>query len=364
MKRISKVTQARELQLLRTRQARIERRRRRLDRRNRRVHKRREKIAIRLRRAPTGRRVILPKALSLIASSELRDELVDALSKIRRYVVDPQVRFVTVCFDQVEALHPCGTLLFVAEIERLLADDECRAKLRCTYPTNDVVEQLFQHIGLLQKLGLQARVEKIHAENVIVWLYEVGDEDNLDSIVGSLPELLTTSGNKALRVAVTSGMTEAVANSAEHAYIHRRKDGTSITTPHRWWIFARREDEDISVCICDLGIGIPRSLRQTFPEEVASFFYNKPGKKREDHMMIELALTVGRSRTGKSYRGQGLKDILKVVKEQGVGSLRIFSNKGVYMFDGKARRVTSRTEVSNIMGTLVQWRIPLAAFNS
>ncbi|WP_134677529.1 hypothetical protein [Ectopseudomonas khazarica] len=217
---------------------------------------------------------------------------------------------------------------------------------------------------MLQKLGLQPRIEKIEAENVIVWLYEVGDEDNLDSIVGSLPELLISSGNKALRVAVTSGMTEAVANSSEHAYIHRRKDGTNISVPHRWWIFARREEDDISVCICDLGIGIPRSLRRTFPEEVASFFYNKPGKKKDDHRMIELALTVGRSRTGKSYRGQGLKDILKVVKEQGVGLLKIYSNKGVYIFDGKSGHVTSRSEASNIMGTLVQWRIPLAAFNS
>lgn len=364
MKRTSKATRERELRRLRLLRARVERRYRRHDRIKRRVRRRREKVALRANRSPTGRRVVLPEVLSLIRSSEMREKLVDALAKIRRYVVDPQVRTVTLCFDNVESLHPCGTLLFVAEVERLLAVEAGRSKLRCTYPTNHVVEQLFQHIGLLQKLGLQPRIDKIEAENVIVWLYEVGDEDNLDSIVGSLPELLTTSGNKALRVAVTSGMTEAVANSAEHAYIHRRKDGTNISVPHRWWIFARREEDDISVCICDLGIGIPRSLRKTFPEEVASFFYNKPGKKKDDHKMIELALTVGRSRTGKSYRGQGLKDILKVVKEQGVGLLKIYSNKGVYIYDGKAGQLVSRSESSNIMGTLVQWRIPLAAFNS
>lgn len=305
----------------------------------------------------------MPKVLSL-HMSEARNKLVETIGRIRRFAVDSGIRTVTINFDDVEILHPCGTLLFVAEIERLLGEPECAAKLQCTYPTNDVVEQLFQHIGLLQKLGLQPRIERIEAENVVVWLYEVGHEDNLNSIMGALPELLKTSGNKALRMAVTSGMTEAVANSAEHAYIHRRKDGTNLKVPHDWWIFARQEDEDISVSICDLGIGIPRSLPQTFPEELATFLKTRAGRKKMDHQMIELALKVGRTRTNKSYRGQGLKDILRVVMEQKVGQLKIYSNKGVYMFNGKTGYMNSYSEASNIMGTLVQWKIPLAAFES
>lgn len=362
MKRISKECRAYLAVSHRVRWSKAERRQKRLLASRRRCKLQRDRRRLEERRKIGGRRIRLPESFSLYAQGA-RTPLIDTLQRIRKHAADPAVHTVTLDFTKVETLHPCGTLLFVAEIERLLAHEACAEKLKCTYPKNDVVEQLFQHIGMLQRLGLEPR-KRIEAENVIVWLYEVGHEDNLDSIIGSLPDLLKSSGNKALRMAVTSGMTEAVANSAEHAYIHRRKDGTSIPVPHDWWIFAREEDNEISVSICDLGIGIPRSLPQTFPEELATFMKTRRGRKKLDHQMIELALRVGRTRTNKPYRGQGLKDILKVVKEQRVGQLRIYSNKGVYILNGSTGYTNSHSEASSIMGTIVQWRIPLAAFNS
>ncbi|MOA34900.1 hypothetical protein D3C78_1563130 [compost metagenome] len=79
--------------------------------------------------------------------------------------------------------------------------------------------------------------------------------------------------------------------------------------------------------------------------------------------MIELAFTVGKTSTKKENRGKGLKDILKVVKEQKVGGLSIYSNHGVYALDNSSGTETSLDERGSINGTIVQWKIPIEAFD-
>ena len=310
----------------------------------------------------SSKKILLPKTLSLATSAD-RNLLVGALANLRSYVLLDSVNTVTIDFAKVEVLHPCGTILLVAEIERLLEDSRYGTKLRASYPECEVVEQLFQYISILEKLGCPPRIENIDSKDVVVWLYESGVEGNLDSVVGNLPALLTSGSNMELRMAVNSGMAEAVANSSEHAYISERRDGLNIDSPTKWWLFAKKEDDDISLVICDLGVGIPGSLPRTWTEDVEAFAKTMIGKKREDHQLIKFAMKLGRSRTNLTHRGQGLKDILKVVKTQKVGRLGIFSNCGVYNFDGPTGRTFGCSEPTSILGTVVQWRVPVAAFN-
>ncbi|WP_147296039.1 hypothetical protein [Pseudomonas fluorescens] len=310
----------------------------------------------------SSKKIVLPTTLSLATSSD-RNLLVDALTNLRSFVAADNVSSVVIDFSKVEILHPCGTILLVAEIERLLEDSRYGIKLKATYPECEVVEQLFQYISILEKLGCPPRVEIIDSQDVVVWLYESGVEGNLDAIVGNLPALLTSGSNMALRMAVNSGMAEAVANSSEHAYIFERADGLDIDSPTKWWLFAKKEDDDISLVICDLGVGIPGSLPRTWTEDVEAFAKTMIGKKREDHQLIKFAMKLGRSRTNLVHRGQGLKDILKVVKKQKVGRLGIYSNCGVYNFDGPTGYTFGCSEPTSILGTVVQWRVPVAAFN-
>lgn len=310
----------------------------------------------------SSKKIILPKTLSLATSAD-RNLLVDRLASLRSYVLADNISSVTIDFSQVEKLHPCGTILLVAEIERLLEDARYGVKLKATYPEFEVVEQLFQYIRILEKLGCPPRMEIIDNQDVVVWLYESGVEGNLDAIVNNLPALLTSGSNMELRMAVNSGMAEAVANSSEHAYIFERPDGLNVVSPTKWWLFARKEGDDISLVICDLGVGIPGSLPRTWTEDVEAFAKTMIGKKREDHQLIKFAMKLGRSRTNLTHRGQGLKDILKVVKTQKVGRLGIFSNCGVYNFDGPTGYTFGCSEPTSILGTVVQWRVPVAAFN-
>lgn len=57
------------------------------------------------------------------------------------------------------------------------------------------------------------------------------------------------------------GMVEAMANSVAHAYLSERGDGFELTPDtKRWWAFWQERAGKLSVVICDLGIGISRSL--------------------------------------------------------------------------------------------------------
>lgn len=76
-----------------------------------------------------------------------------------------------ISFKNTKLLAPSGTLVFVAELERII--DKHPGRISIGYPNDDVVEQLFQHIGLLKRVGLPHRKE-ITAENVRHWNYVYG----------------------------------------------------------------------------------------------------------------------------------------------------------------------------------------------
>lgn len=303
----------------------------------------------------------LPGIVSLGGTSH-RTSLIQYIRKLKDRINDNGVSNVIIDFSKVKELHPCGTLLIVAEIERLLQLPAAVKKLGAVYPTDRVVEQMFQHIHLLERLGLPPRIESINASNVVAWLYASGHEGDLDSIAEELPKILTEGSNTELKTALLSGMAEAVANSSEHAYVKAYNTPLPGKAQRKWWLFARQVDDDIAVVICDLGLGIPGTLEANWKEELASYFKSRQGLKRQDHKMIQLAFTVGKTSTHKKNRGKGLKDILKVVREQKVGILSIYSNRGVYALDNQSGSETSHDEKNSICGTIVQWKIPIEAF--
>lgn len=304
-------------------------------------------------------KIRLPSTVSL-ASSEARQALVTQLRKLKGSISDKNLSSVIIDLSKIKKLHPCGTLLFVAELERILQSEKGK-KLSATYPQDTIAEQLFQHIGLLDKLGLAARVDKINADNVAPWLYVSGHEGDLDSISERLPKILTEGSNLELKMALLSGMAEAIANSSEHAYAYANPAKRLSSSSQKWWLFARQVEDDVMVLICDLGLGIPGTLEANWKDELAAYFKTRTGLKKSDHKMIELALKVGKTRTNQVHRGKGLKDILKVVKQQNIGSLGIYSNKGVYWLDNNNGSHTSHDEKNSIDGTIIQWKIPIDA---
>ncbi|WP_411565596.1 hypothetical protein ACLIN3_20705 [Pseudomonas orientalis] len=322
-----------------------------------------ERRAQQKNKRPTTRKIKFSGVVSL-GSAYDRQLLIDSVEQMKRHASDEFVNKIILDFSTIESLHSCGTIFLVAQIERILNSDEFSVTVEATYPENTIVEQMFQHMGLLEKLGLTSRVENLDASDVIPWLYVSGYEGDLGSVAEELPRILVESTNLKLRMALLSGMAEAVANSSEHAY-QTEECGTELDREsQKWWLFTRQVDEYIVVVICDLGLGIPGTLEANWKDELAAILKTRTGMKRKDHKMIELAFTVGKSSTNEKHRGKGLKDILKVVKEQHIGAISIYSNKGSYSIDNIEGTKYSGDDKSSIGGTIIQWKVPIEAFGS
>jgi hypothetical protein len=111
----------------------------------------------------------------------------------------------------------------------------------------------------------------------------------------------------------------------------------------------------LSIVFCDLGAGIPRTL----PLKRKSV-WNRLRRKglRSDSEIIKFAIKDSVSRTRKSHRGKGLRQIVNAVTGQVGAEAVIYSNRGVVIVrsGGHTRSFDYR---DSILGTLIFWRIPL-----
>lgn len=153
------------------------------------------------------------------------------------------------------------------------------------------------------------------------------------------------------------GITEAMTNCHHHAYIEKRNDGLNLDDIQKnWWMFSQEKDGFLHVVFGDLGIGIPVSLPIKKPGWWGSIQKNF-GMTPSDGTVIAEAIAQSRSRTGKSYRGKGLKQLVEAIESIDNARLVIYSNKGVYTYM-KGHPATFNFRDS-IYGTVVYWSVPV-----
>ncbi len=166
------------------------------------------------------------------------------------------------------------------------------------------------------------------------------------------------------------GVTEAMTNASNHAYIEERADGLAFGREEpRWWMFSQERNGRLFVSLCDLGVGIPNSLPRTklkdwAPESVLSFIKSvaQGSAPTNDCVMIKAAIELGRSRTDLPYRGRGLQQLKDVIDVVSDGSLAIHSNRGVYRYNPSNRAIETINDFSDsIMGTLILWNVPISS---
>lgn len=260
---------------------------------------------------------------------------------------------VQISFKRTEQLSTCGTIVFVAELEKILR--KYPGKVSCDYPNDDVVEQLFQHIGLLERLGLTPR-KAITAENVRHWSYVYGTTVDTTEFK-SLFSRYSTELSEEVRSGLFDGMSEAVTNSFQHAYPCKHLEDCDCEKG--WWMFAKQTGNLLSVVMYDMGIGIPASLERK-PEirEWLTTPYRRL-KKRHDTLFIDVAVESNRTSTRLPHRGKGLKEMLEFVKEGHVGGFSIYSRAGAFSYSAEDKVERGRDFEVPIKGTFIRWEIPL-----
>lgn len=260
-------------------------------------------------------------------------------------------------FRQTRLLMPEGTLLFYAELHQLISNFP-QQYMECSPARDETIDGVLQQLGIYEMLGYRSnRVP--HGDNVVEWSALHGEM--VDSATfGPKIESLNLASDEARDL--FKAVSEAVSNVLGHAYMAVRCDNLSLTKRKGWWLFCRESKDALYVAVCDLGIGIPRSLplhhgREKVVDALNRFF----GRRRHtDGHRIYAALRMGRSRTDQSHRGKGFHDMMRAIDAQPGSWMNVFSNHGALLYREAPVKpsIKNYTFKRSILGTIVCWRFP------
>lgn len=168
---------------------------------------------------------------------------------------------------------------------------------------------------------------------------------------------------EAVFIALNTAISEALANVTRWAYVDL--DGYDCPHVDSWWVCATadREHRTLTVVLYDQGITIPI----THPRKPANSWLKDalPRLKRTDKFpfmfdgdFIRQAMKPGKSGSDQPWRGNGLPQMVDLIKSCQGGRLLILSRGGKcrYEHGGRLERESFRNSVG---GTLIEWTLTL-----
>lgn len=292
-----------------------------------------------------------------VESNETRRPVVEFLSDLRRTFNCADVKAITIDLSRTERFISSATLLFYAELSRLIQMTENRIRVRCKPPTDEKACQVLHQIGIYEMCGQIVRRKHAPYDDVVHWRVARGSVvDN--SICAPAIEEFEGQLAPPLVNGLFRGLGEAMTNAIHHAYLDIREDTLNYKPPHSdWWMFSQARQGYLSVVFCDLGIGIPRTLPLKRPGLFKKIL--ALGRASSDSACIEDAIEDSRTRTMRPERGKGLGNIVEVVSGLKGGVVMVLSNRGFYLAKNGTDPKTYDLKDS-ILGTLIYWRVPLA----
>jgi hypothetical protein len=299
-----------------------------------------------------------PKSICLVGKGA-HTALTGFLAELRLAFAHP-TRPLCIDFSRTVKLFPEAMLLFYAELNRLMhAFGGKPAKgIRCIPANNATVDGVLQHLGVYKWLNHYSSAPP-QGDNVIGW--KVHHAEQVDGTVFGPPlETLGLKTDQARKL--FEGVSEAVTNVRHHAYLLPREDGLKLPVHEEWWMFIHESESKLYVAVCDLGIGIPRSLplQHTWEAVLHAVRVIFGQKRRTDGRLIQAALRLRRSRTEASHRGMGFSDMIAVLNSMPESRMVIHSNHGVLTYNAAFRppAITVRSFKNSILGTIVTWHFP------
>lgn len=253
-------------------------------------------------------------------------------------------------FSDTKRLFPCGVLILMGMVDYWIKKfpDQLTAK----YPTDDLVEQMLQHVGVLQKLGLAPRKSVSH-NDVTRWHYFTGMNVDATTVEPFMKQVRDLVGEEA-QMGLADCVNEAMTNVNHHAY----KDDAG----GQWWIFATISESNVFVAMHDRGASIPATLLEK--PEIWDYLTGRVWRQgRADGKLIASA-SEGRTSTKLPYRGKGLPEMLQYTKSSASGELAIYSRRGFFRFSGREKLECIGKLAKPITGTLIVWMLNLSGATS
>ncbi len=292
--------------------------------------------------------ILAPRIFS-IWHEPARTELIKFLDLLRKHANREKTK---IRLDFCETIHmnADATLLFKATLMHL-KEKSANTVIKCAPSKNQKINEVLTQISVLKLLGQDFNITP-HFEDVIYWRATEGkgsDGEKSDPILQRCDQVM----NRVLSREVYVGLTEAMTNTRQHAY-----DTAYIASTNRteWWIFAQEKDNELTIAICDLGIGIPTSL----PHKKTGIYewILKRGKPEKESELIAEAIHYQITRTRRKNQGKGLTQLTQVIDKAKNAAIYIHSNHGCYA------KYSDKTELkdydTSVGGTVITWRLPLS----
>lgn len=312
---------------------------------------------------PPGSKIPAPVCFDLILDYKAE------LSRFLRAISDSVLihkKPVRLNFRQTTSFYVPATILLFAEIDRICSLAEIPKPVSIIDPLKRQPREVLKQIGLHRLTGDTCDIVP-EREDVVYWKATKGATQSGDSYA-ALVEAVTERANrdhvKHLEVSgLWRSVSEAVANSVDHAYKHPRKDGFIGLPETKWWMFSQIKDGYFSLAVCDLGCGYQRTINETLPERFVALVASKFAGANRDALAIDTAMEFGRSGTHETHRGKGSRDALSLLAKHGNGQLAVISNTGWMRYEYQNKKETMRENGSlgsDMGGTIVWWRLPLS----
>ncbi|WP_313158316.1 hypothetical protein [Kluyvera cryocrescens] len=316
-------------------------------------------------------KIIAPVCIDLSKPNHhtLLVKFVDDIKKYAKKGVSNKVAQLHLCFRETKIITSSGGLWLLANLERL-RNEHPYVKYSITQPPATrlhdsdknrypVVDAVMNWIGIYSALGLAKR-EMRALPMVNCWEVTRGSQV-ASTQVGELLEKVTESTGHNLQ-ALYRPLVEAMSNSVEHAY---RVDLYQNLQPQtKWWCFAAIMNNRLLTLVCDLGLGISKTLPKT---QSKKFFVNIVEyighALNADSDYIRASLQLKKSATKLDYRGKGGPDLQSLIAKIPNAKLVIHSNKGTYTYTnrGKVKPEKWFDNKLSISGTIVECSLELPA---
>ena len=303
--------------------------------------------------------VDMPSALT-IQNKRGRRFLLNCIENLKKYVNN---RPVLIDFSSTFIQYPTAVLLLTAELDRLKRAGKSRYNVSMIRPKNEVSFQVLLQVGLAELCGESSPEQNDHFdESVRHWRYATGERMN--DAPGRAMERFEGHLSGELHEGIWKGVSEAIVNSVHHAYLEPRRDGFGGADEVRWWMFSHVRDGNLTVVVCDLGIGIPRSLPIVWGKSRVAQLLTKFGIVRPEVAAVRAALEIGATRTQQENRGRGLPQVWGDMKTHAGAHLLLLSNKAQLYWNADEKKESEREYDESIFGTMIMWTVPLSEENS
>lgn len=330
--------------------------------------RRRRKAATRTH-GPTSRRFVRP--IELIVAPKRVDITQGGAPVVTHFIAAIAYRVlrlklpVKLDFRATEQFYPAGTVLLFAELDRIVASAEIPKPVTIIEPRLRKPREVLKQVGMFALTGDNCDVVPSY-HDVVYWRASKGATASGDEMSGleAVADHVNRSVRDRLNLAqIWRGVSEAVANSVEHAYLVPRTDGFTGLPSTRWWMFSQLRGQTFTVAVCDLGCGYSATIARSIPEAFIADMLRLLRLANPDARAIQTAMEFGRSRTKDVNRGKGSRDALTVLKTHGNGELFVASNTGWVRYqveNGGDPALHTGDLASDIRATIVWWKLVLA----